>query len=59
MVRTVRSGLPTTMRGLVLSTVATTRGMSTRMATSTTTTIRTTTMWSPPLCFKQYFTEYW
>lgn len=50
----VRSGVPSTMRGLVLSTVATTRGVSTRMATSTATTIRATTLWSPPLSISTY-----
>lgn len=49
----VRSGVPTTMRGLVLSTVATTRGVSARVATSTTT-VRTVTMWSLPLSISTY-----
>lgn len=49
----VRSGLPTTMRGLVPSTVAAARGMSTRMAASPTT-IRATTMWSRPLLISIY-----
>ena len=50
----VRSGLPTTVRGLVLSTVAATRGVSTRVATSATTAVRATTMWSPPLSILTY-----
>ncbi len=43
----------TTMRGLVPSTVAAARGMSTRMAASPTT-IRATTMWSRPLLISTY-----
>ena len=43
----VRSGLPATTRGSVLSTAATARGMSTRVETSTTA-IRATTLLSRP-----------
>ena len=50
MKQTVHLVLTTAMRGWVLSTVAATLGMSTRMATSTTTTTRTIRMLWRPLC---------